>query len=87
MTKFQNVWNEQMAKNHDESDETQSEYYDSESKRSRRQKSLTMPGCRNTYNEYFKKIANCMNFTRLLQTQTIKYFKKFVNHCQVTFYF
>ena len=35
---FQNVWNEQMAKNRDESYETQSEYYDSESKRSRRQK-------------------------------------------------
>ena len=29
-----------MAKNRDESDETQSEYYDSESKRSRRQKGL-----------------------------------------------
>jgi len=38
MKKFQNVWNEQMAQNRDESDETQSEYYDSESKRSRRQK-------------------------------------------------
>ena len=40
MKKFQNVWNEQMAQNRDESDETQSEYYDSESKRSRRQKSV-----------------------------------------------
>ena len=36
---FQNDWNEQMVKNCDESYETQSEYYDSESKRSRRQKS------------------------------------------------
>ena len=35
---FQNDWNEQMAKNRDESDETQTEYYDSESKQSRRQK-------------------------------------------------
>ena len=45
---FQNDWNEQMVKNCDESYETQSEYYDSESKRSRRQKEKTyihIPTC------------------------------------------